>query len=115
MKHLRLPNENVHVYGRAGVRKTKVLLEAYEDPIEMMAGGMEEFIYKQAKMINYGESKKPNAYLHQAICSSPRHSMLAKIFYRNLNHRIKELGIDFNADKGDDLGLDSPKGGAKKS
>ena len=61
-------------------------------------------------MINYGDKKKPNAFLHQAILSSPRHSMLAKIFNENLEKRKKEMGIDVNAAKNNDiLGLDSPQ------
>ena len=42
------------------------------------------------------EKLHPNAFLHQAILSSPRHSMLAKIFKENLDKRKKEMGIDEN-------------------
>ena len=80
-----------------------------------MKVGMEEFIFKKAKIVNYGEQKKPNVYLHQAICSSPRHSMLAKIFRVNLDKRIDELGIDVDElNKKDILDLNSPKGGKKE-
>ena len=80
---MKQPNENIYTYGSPEGQIVKVYLESAKDPSKVF-DGMEEYIYKQAQIINYGKKKSPNVYLHQAICSSPRHSMLAKIFENNV-------------------------------
>ena len=50
-------------FGKDG-RKVAVQFAIEEDPMKMMENGMEEFIYKQASMINYGEEHSVNHKLH---------------------------------------------------
>ena len=58
-----LPTYVYKSYGKPG-RQTKVKYALVDNPLKMMKGGMEEFIFKKAKIVNYGEQKKPNVYLH---------------------------------------------------
>ena len=52
------------MYGSAEGQIVKVYLESASDPLEVLSDGMEEYIFKQAQIINYGPKKSPNVYLH---------------------------------------------------
>ena len=65
-----------------------------------MLNGMEEFIYKNATLINYGVEKNINRKIHSAVLG-PKDAILRKIFSHNVDKTLEDYrqqtGIDLKA------------------
>ena len=70
-----------------------------DDPLKML-NGMEEFLYKNATLINFGKEASVPRKIHSAVLG-PKDAILRKIFSHNVDKTIEdykqETGIDLKA------------------
>ena len=82
------PNKWIKSYELANGKKIQVKLKPASDPKDVLSG-MEEFVFKYAKIMDFGEKASVDAQLYRAVLAEQ--SFNHRIFRHNLEKRIKEI------------------------
>ena len=69
-------------------QKVQVELCIEDDPLKML-NGMEEFLYKNATLINFGKEASVPRKIHSAVLG-PKDAILRKIFSHNVDKTIED-------------------------